>query len=241
MQDEFDICGTHIPYAEIIDYQIVQREYIYRPAYRERINRGINFKKNTTFPYEFAQMIPYASVLVETDREYKLATKDVKTHSVGEAIVKDIAHGLLSRAGSKLNRKRYHCKNIAGRCFTTYLDDIPAALIREDGKISDVYQDDDLHYLLGEPIAPGVLTVPALRIQTKKEEYLFFGNQIQLAEVNSAYGYLREKMEMIKHEKLLDKSQKTLNIQSFARKLIPSLGKRESDDSQKEKPPSETI
>lgn len=78
LQDELDICGTHIPYSAITDYQVVQREYIYRPAYRERMNRGISLKKFVAGKYEFAEMIPYASVLVETDREYKLATKNVE-------------------------------------------------------------------------------------------------------------------------------------------------------------------
>lgn len=234
LQDEFDICGTHIPYAAITDYQVVQREYIYRPAYREHLTRGLSLRKFVQGKYEFAEMIPYASVLVETDREYKLATKDAKVGSLKDAIVKDIAHGLLSKASSKVTRKRYHCKNIAGRCFTTYLDDIPAVLIRGDGKMSDVYKNDELYPLLGEPIAPVVMTVPALRIITKKEEYLFYGNRIQLEDMNSVYGYLRQQMDLLKLEQSADKSQKAIKMPQFAKKLLPSIGKKEKNDASDE-------
>ena len=237
IQDELDICGTHIPFSSIIDYQVVQREYIYRPAYRERLDSGFSLKRFSKEKYEFAEMLPYASVLVSSDREYKLATKDVEARTLKESIVKDIANGLLSRAGSKMTRKRYHCKNIAGRCFTVYLDDIPAVLVRGDGKISDVYKNDELYPLLGEPIAPVVMTVPALRIETKKEEYLFFGNRIQIEDMNNAYGALRQQMEAFKLEQSRLKSQSSLKIPQFTQKLIPSFGKKaknnqeESDES----------
>lgn len=32
MLQEFDLCGTHVLYEKITDYNIVQREYIYRPS-----------------------------------------------------------------------------------------------------------------------------------------------------------------------------------------------------------------
>lgn len=229
LQDEFDICGTHIPYSEITEYQVVQREYIYRPAYRERLSHGFSLKRFQLGQYEFAEMIPYASVLVTTDREYKLATKDAEAKTVGAAIVKDMAHGLLSKAGSKVTRKRYHCKNIAGRCFTIYLDDIPAVLLRGDGKMSDVYKNDELYPMLGEPIAPVVMTVPALRIATKKEEYFFFGNRIQIENMEEVYGFLRQRMDMLKLEKS-SKSQRTIDMPQFARKLIPSFGKHTKEE-----------
>ncbi len=230
LQDELDICGTHIPYSAITDYQVVQREYIYRPAYRERLTHGLSLGKFVAGKYEFAEMIPYASVLVESDREYKLATKDAKANSLSESIVKDIAHGLLSKASSKVTRKRYHCKNIAGRCFTTFLDDIPAVLIRGDGKISDVYKNDELYPLLGEPIAPVVMTIPALRIATKKEEYLFYGNRIQIEDMNAAYGYLRQQMILLKLEQAEDKTSKQLKMPQIAKKLMPAFGKKDKED-----------
>lgn len=229
LQDELDICGTHIPYSVITDYQVVQREYIYRPAYRERMNRGISLKKFVAGKYEFAEMIPYASVLVETDREYKLATKNVEAKTLKDSIIKDMAHGLLSKAGSRVTRKRYHCKNITGRCFTTFLDDIPAVLIRGDGKMSDVYKNDELYPMLGEPIAPVVMIVPALRIATKKEEYFFFGNRIQIENIEEVYGYLRQRMDMLKLEKS-SKGQRTIEMPQFAKKLIPAFGKRAKEE-----------
>ena len=227
LQNELDICGTHIPFASIIDYQVIQREYIYRPAYRER--PGMSLKRFVAGKFEFAEMIPYASVLVETDREYKLATKNVVATSLKESIVKDIAHGILSKASSRMSRKRYHCKNIAGRCFTVYLDDIPAVLVRNDGKMSDVYKNDELYPLLGEPIAPIVMTIPTLRITTKKEEHLFYGNCIQIEDINAVYGYLRQQMELLKLEQSSEKNQNTLKVPQFTKKLLPVFGKQSKD------------
>lgn len=104
MIDEFDICGTHIPYSEIKDYQIVQREYIYRPAYKEK--RSSVKKLLSSTKYDFTEMIPYASVLTKNDDEYKLATKDVNTPRIEHALIKDVAVGVFFASGNKLNRKK---------------------------------------------------------------------------------------------------------------------------------------
>ena len=221
IQDELDICGTHFPLASIKDYQIVQREYIYRPAYRERMKRGFSLRKFVQGEFEFAEMIPYAAVLVSSDKDYKLATKSAEVKSLGEAAAKDIAVGILSKLNAKVNKKRYHCRNIAGRCFTVYLEDIPAVLIRGDGKMSDVYKNDELYPLLGEPIAPIVMTVPALSIKTKKEDYLFFGNRIQLEDVSMMYQYLRQRLETMKLEQGKEPSApRTIKMPDFAQKLL---------------------
>lgn len=196
MQNTFDICGTPIPFDRIKSYRIVQREYIYRPAYKEK-DAGL-FSVLSGQKYEFYKMVPYAAIL--SDDEYKHAVKNAKAESVKESLAKDLAVGLVSTIGSKFNikelkSKKYKCINVAERTFETYLEEIPAILFRKDGKISDVSKDDELYHLLGEPISPTILIVPALQIVTKEETFVFYGNGIQLNDLELPYKDLREALE----------------------------------------------
>lgn len=196
MQNTFDICGTPIPYDKIRSYRIVQREYIYRPAYKEKEAGLLSMLSGQK--YEFFKMVPYAAIL--SDDEYKHAIKNAKAESVKESLKKDLAVGLVSKIGSKFNikelkSKKYKCINVAERIFETYLEDIPAILFRKDGKISDVTKDDELYHLLGEPISPTILIVPALQIVTKEETFYFYGNGIQLNDLELPYKDLREALE----------------------------------------------
>ena len=196
MQNTFDICGTPIPYDHIKSYRIIQREYIYRPAYKEKEAGLLSVLSGQK--YEFFKMVPYAAIL--SDDEYKHAIKSAKAQSIKESITKDLAVGLISTIGTKFNikelkSKKYKCVNVAERIFETYLEDIPAIVFRKDGKISDVTKDDELYHLLGEPISPTILMVPALQIITKEETFLFYGNGIQLNDLELPYKDLREALE----------------------------------------------
>lgn len=221
MLSEFDICGTHIPYEKIKDYKIVQREYIFRPTFREKTS-FLGFKRKNTegeSNYEFDSMQPYAMILEKDDMNFKLATKNVLTTALGLTIVKDVAVGALTIAKEKINRKRFRCQNIAGRCFTTFLGDIPSVLYTNDGRVVDVYNNDPMHIKLGQNIAPSIQMVPALLIKTKDEEFFFFGNNIQLPNVDTEYVRLRYDMELLKLE-----ASKTDSLESkgnFFKKFLP--------------------
>lgn len=196
MNNTFDICGTPIPFDSIYSYRIIQREYIYRPAYKEK-DAGL-LSVLSSHKYDFYKMVPYAAIL--SDNEYLHAIKSAKAENVKESLAKDLAVGLVSTIGSKFNikelkSKKYKCINVAGRTFETYLEDIPATLFRKDGRISDVRKDDELYHLLGEPISPTVLIVPALQIVTKKETFIFYGNGIQLNDLELPYKDLKEALE----------------------------------------------
>lgn len=65
MSGFFEICGNNIRLDSIKNYRIIQREYIYRPAYRE-----ITTTRMKVFPV--LNMVPYAAVIDE--KEYKVAT-----------------------------------------------------------------------------------------------------------------------------------------------------------------------
>lgn len=219
MKDEFEICGMHIPYSKIKDFSIVQREYIYRPAYRAKQSSFKNLLSGNK--YEFVKMIPYAAIM--NDNEYKLAVKKADEKGIDKAIKKDIAVGIISTVADKFNikelkYKKYKCINVAGRIFTTFLDDIPAVIVRDDGRITDVYKNDELYRTIGsESIAPTVLMVPALSI-VADTEYIFYGNGIQLDNPLNEYNRLGNCLETYKAEK---SSNKLIN--KIPRMLIPSL------------------
>lgn len=224
LNSEFDICGTHIPFSEIKDYQIVQREYIYRPAYKEK-SASFPFMKHK---YEFAQMLPYAAIL--NDEDYKSAVKEAKTSSLKESVIKDLAVGIVSNITDKIKFKKYRCTNVSGRIFNVFLEDVPAVIIRDDGKISDVYKDDNLYPLLGEPIAPSIMIINALLI-TAKKKYIFYGNGIHLDNVEEAYNSLRCNMEIFKNDtikqKMLEKSH-SLELPKAIKKIISLPEKKKS-------------
>lgn len=218
MQDEFEIFGTHIPLSAIKNYSLVQREYIYRPAYKAK---AISLKSIfSNCKYEFYQMIPYAAII--SDDEYTLATKKVKTNTVGGAIVKDLAVGFLSGISNKINSKelnckKYNCKNLAGRTFATFLEDIPAVIVRDDGRVVDVYKNDELYKLLEDSTAPTITIVPALEI-IAETKYVFYGNGIQLYDIDSEYNRLNCVMSAYKIEQNGNKL-----INKLPKKVFPKL------------------
>lgn len=213
MNAELEICGTHIAFSDIRDYRIVQREYIYRPVYKEK--RSLLMKFLSSSNYEFSNMLPYAAIIDEN--EYKHAIKQNKTNLIGESTIKNIAAGVFSSVAEayfmkesvikdvtsgvistvmdkipfkKNKHEKYYCINTSGRVFTTNLNEIPAVVVRNDGKVSDVYMNKDSFQLLGEKFSPTILTVPALLI-VAKQSYMFFGNGIQLDNIEDVYNNLR--------------------------------------------------
>lgn len=210
MDQEFEICGNHIPYEKIKDYCIVQREYIYRPSFIETVTvHKKMFQTQTSTEYKFDRMLPYAMILGKSDIEFKEATKNVLTPTLGIAVVKDLAVGALSIASDKINRKRFRCKNVAGRCFTTFLSDIPTVLAMSDGRIIDIYKNDPMYTKLNQLIDPTIQMIPALHIITKEKEYYFFGEGIHLKDVGEEYKRLRFEMTEYKESiKRLEASTK---------------------------------
>ena len=91
--------------------------------------------------------------------------------------------------------------NASGRVSERTLVEIPAVLIREDGKRSEVFANDELYPVLGEPIAPTIVMVPALFIQSKDGKYIFFGNGIQIEDINQDYERLKMAVRYVKEMK----------------------------------------
>ena len=206
MTDYFDSCGTPIKYSEIKSFRLVQREYIYRPTYMEGEKQL--FSRNRK--YNFFGMQPYAAIYDENEKHSAL--KEYKTKDFKESVGKDFIEGVITTIGDKwhikaITSRKYVCVNQAGRKFTTYLEDIPALLMRQDGKASDIYKNDELYPLLGEPIAPAINIVHALQI-VAKETHVFFGNDIHLHDVGAEYERLKAELNAYNEETKAYKSLK---------------------------------
>lgn len=189
MMDFFDICGTPIKFSEIKSFRLIQREYIYRPTYKECEKTFLSRNKK----YSFYGMQPYAAIVDENEKNSSL--KEYKTKDFRESLGKDLIEGIITTIGDKwhlkaINSKKYTCVNQAGRRFTTYIEDVPALVMRLDGKASDVHKNDELFSLLGEPIAPAINIIYALQI-VAKETFIFYGNDIQLHDVGAEYERLK--------------------------------------------------
>lgn len=223
MIEYFDICGTPIKFEDIESFRLVQREYIYRPTYMESEKNSIFRSKK----YYFHCMQPYAAIVDESEKSSSF--KEFKAKNFKESLGRDIVEGVITTIGDKwhikaISSKKYVCVNQAGRRFTTYLEDIPALLMRRDGKASDINKNDELFPLLGEPIAPAINIVYALQI-TAKEKYVFYGNDIQLHDVGAEYERLKSELNAYNIEKKDKKSssKKTISIPKF-----PELFKKDN-------------
>lgn len=191
MAEYYEICGNRIPYSMIDSFHVEQKEYIYRPTYREKENSILKaFSKSK---YEFFQMQPYAAILGED--EYKSALKEHKTRTFKQAIGKDLIEGTITTIGDKFNikafrSKKYKCCTQTGRVLNTYLEDIPAQIIRNDGRLIDVRKNDEFYSLLGESIMPSINIVHALVINADKE-YTFYGSGIHIDNLEYEYERLK--------------------------------------------------
>lgn len=195
MDGFFEIFGTRIPVSSISDFRMIEVEFIVRPVYREVKKSLISAFSGKKF--EFVRMEPYAAIIGQQGHKSELG--EYKAKDFKEALGKDIAGAAVYTIADKLKLKafkqeKYQCLNLAGRAFSTYLDDVPVKLIWNDGRVAEVYKEDPLHELLGESTTPGIQYVPTLVIKAK-ETFCFYGNGVQVDDVVAAYNLLRQNVE----------------------------------------------
>lgn len=193
MSEHFEICGTHIDISKIRDYHTTKVEFIFRPVFRESKNLlklAVSGKK-----YEFDHMEPYAAIIGQQGHKSELGEYKAKTFQ--EALGKDITGAAIYTIADKLRLKafkhqKYQCVNLAGRAFTAYLDDIPAKMLWDDGRIAEVCKEDKLYRVLNEITTPGIEYVETLIIKAN-DVFCFYGNGVQIAD--AAYEYERLRLE----------------------------------------------
>lgn len=236
MAEYFDIYGTPISFSTIKDFRIIQQEYIYRPIYTVTIEKGIlGFSKGGK-KYTFHHMEPYAAIVSE--RGFSSATEKYKTKTFFESVGKDLvgAVGIATdRVRSKTIRKKYTLRNSAGRVFSCYLDEIPILVMDEaTGKATDLYRHDPEYLQLVDNPVPAINIIHALKIVSDKEEYIFYGNGIQLEDVGKEYERLKAAMEEYKVQKkgAGTKIGSPKSGVSLPKISIPLLGKKSKESSE---------
>ena len=220
MDTFFEIYGTHIPISSIKDFRIIDVEFIFRPVYRE-IKKSV-MTAFTGKKFEFTSMQPYAAIIGQQGQ--KSALGEYKAKDFKEALGKDITGAVIYTIADKLKLKafkhqKYQCLNLAGRAFTTYLDDIPAMLTWNDGRIAEVFKEDALYSSLGEVATPGIQYIPALIIKAN-ETFCFYGNGIQL--VDTTFEYERLKQEMSNYLQIQSKQKSIGKTEKFS---LPQMSK----------------
>jgi len=198
--DSFEIYGCHISLSKIKGFRLGQIEYIMRPVFiergRSRWAKGkiASFSQSANHVFQFDHMEYYAAIIGES--KYKNAVQEAETQNIFEAIVKSTAEGINSViesfSGNKFAKStHFRVMNAAWRVFVRTLEEIPAVACSEDGRRSEVYKNDELHSLLDQSIAPTIEMVPALYITTTEGDYVFFGNGIQVDNIELEYKRLK--------------------------------------------------
>lgn len=201
MTEYFDICGTHIPISTIKDYRTIKVEFVFRPVFRESKKTMITALSGKK--YEFAYMEPYAAIVGQQGHKSELG--EYKAKDFKEALGKDISGAVIYTIADALKlkafkRQKYQCVNLAGRAFTTYLEDVPAKMMWADGRVAEVYKEDKLYTILNEITTPGVEYITALIIKAN-EVFCFYGDGIQNADANCEYERLKQEQTIYIQEK----------------------------------------
>lgn len=209
-----DVVGTRINFSEIRDFGIRKCEYIYRPSFEESSKL---FGKR----YVFTGMKPYAAIIDESNHKSSVAA--YKPKDFKESVGKELIDGAITTIGDKLNikafkSKKYKCRNQAGRVFTTYLEDVPAVIMKKDGHICDVQKNDELYKSLGDTTASTIYMIDSLYI-VAKQEYIFYGNGIDLDDVETIYHQITCLVAAFEEHK---KQQKKIGLPKIS---IPQINK----------------
>lgn len=239
MAEFFDICGTHIPISSIKDFRTIKVEFVFRPVFRE--SRKMMMVAISGKKYEFSHMEPFAAIIGQEGHKSELG--EYKAKDFKEALGKDISGAVIYSIADKLKlkafkRQKYQCVNLAGRAFTTYLEDVPAKMIWADGRVAEVYKEDKLYTILNEITTPGVEYITALIVKAN-EVFCFYGDGIQIADASSEYERLRQDQAVYMQEKNHKKfsGKEKLSLPTIPKFHIPgkavaqkAIGSAEQDD-----------
>mgnify|MGYP006955451184 CR=1 FL=1 len=165
MAEYFDICGTHIPISSIKDFRTIKVEFVFRPVFRE--SRKMMMVAISGKKYEFSHMEPFAAIIGQEGHKSELG--EYKAKDFKEALGKDISGAVIYSIADKLKlkafkRQKYQCVNLAGRAFTTYLEDVPAKMMC---RIAVIYGGKLMGIL---PRGADTMEIGAMMMGKKKEE-----------------------------------------------------------------------
>lgn len=175
MEGYIEICGKPIEIKSIKDFKVIDVEYIFRPVYREESVKKLLSKSKK---YVFESMEPYAAI------------KSGKRQGGPLGFVKT----------QKDAHIRYEIINAAGRTMTVYFDEIPVVVYLEDGRKVEVFKDNKEYNIQGRERTPAIEIIEALYIKAK-EEYTFYGRDINLFSVISEYSKVKDAVDQFKNRK----------------------------------------
>ena len=211
-----NLCGKAIQLEDVIGFSMDRKNYMFIPCFREVAElvttRSFFGKENTStnVRYVFEKHIPYGVVLGDKETPWPGEAYAYKT--AGEIIGLDLFKGVKKAAGDaahlaaramKINtsiNQKYRILVDGRDLKECRYDELPAKLICRDGRKMDVYKDSEIYNLLGQDITPYEEPVPVLEVYVgKNKKYIFFGNGIDVDNVEepyqallTAYNYLHE-------------------------------------------------
>lgn len=213
MSQLIDLCGMPIQLDKIKDFRLVKRECLFYPAYQEMEEQTFSlfarFGAERKKKFKFVKMVPFGMLL--SDKE-KPQNGGYEIKSFGEAAVLNVLAGVGKAVENVANlaadvlridtsgNKELRIRTQGGRLTSMKLRDIPAKVMFLSGKVSDVYKNDPIYELLGEPIAPTVAVVPTLVITIDKATHVFLGGGIDLDDAEATYHQLFEVYKQFKEE-----------------------------------------
>ena len=214
-----NLCGKAIKLEDVTGFAMDRKNYVFIPCFREisQLETSKTFfgkEKNTVVKrYVFYQHIPYGVVLGEKESAwpgeayaYKTAGEIAALETLKKTfkVVGDTAH-MAARAlkiDTSINKK--YRLLVDGRDYKECrFDELPARLIYQDGRKVDVYKDSELYFQLGKDITPYEEPVPVLEVQVgKNKKLMFFGNGIDVDNVEEPYQALLTAYNLLHDEKV---------------------------------------
>lgn len=198
MGDYFEINNVRIPFSEIKEFDIVLREYIYRPAFMEKENLSL-YESFTNQIYGFYKMTPYAAIYYDGDS--KLYINGHLPTSAKEANKIDILGSAKNSIGNALNirelkTKRFSCINKSNRIFNIYQKDIPVVLMKRNGQSVEMDRNNPMleKYKLKTEIT--IDQVESLWVATPKKKYLFIGDGIHIENAQKELERLKSELKV---------------------------------------------
>lgn len=184
MANSIRVGNTTIELGSIKEFRIVEREYIYRPIYKEIYEEG--FFSNIT-RYEYVGMEPYAARFYESEKNYFIGSENVKNP-------KDIQKKSLFKK-NVVDESKIGCINKLGRVFYTRLYEVPVLIIKHnDNKVeSSKFRMEHISYQT--PLIGKLEIVPALYIKAN-HEYIFYGKGIHLDDVEKSYEDIQNQLAL---------------------------------------------
>ncbi len=201
--DTINIGGVLIPYNDIRNYRLINREFLFRPMFRKA--SSFPFKK-----YEFVQMIPFCAILSENEYNalspsksrlsrqaidnidtakslaIDLITKDSMVQNIALNAADVALNFAVSKAKNIASKNRFYCLDRKGNVFRTTINSIPPLLASEIGFPIEITKAVTKH-MLPSGYDPEIKQGLALHITTRFQNYLFFGYGIHINDPQQMY------------------------------------------------------